>query len=330
MTQCKLGIGVVSKNIVDAAINFANREDVRMFFIPSRRQVEYSGGYVNYWTTKTFSEYVLSRTNNIHIKRDHGGPGQGLYDDDGMTSFTYDAQYFHAIHIDPWKKCKDIVDGARLTAEYIKYCFSKDRGVIFEIGTEQSIFEYNPSQLTYVIEYLADALSFNEFSNIKYAVIQSGTALKGNENIGSYNPDRLKQFIQVCRRYNFQSKEHNGDYLPIEVIHSKFSAGLDAINIAPEFGQLETKIYIDELDKLGKFEEFYQLCYKSGRWTKWVEPNFDPHKNKRELVNICGHYVFSDVNFLKLKDLMSIDIDLYVQHQLERKLYSIYEKRPPA
>jgi len=67
-------IGPMSKNIVDEVIRFANETDTEMVLIPSRRQVDWNGGYVNNWTTEEFVNYVRSRTSNVIIERDHGGP----------------------------------------------------------------------------------------------------------------------------------------------------------------------------------------------------------------------------------------------------------------
>ena len=61
--------------------------------IASKNQIDYLGGYVNNWTTKSFSDYVKSRNNSIFIERDHGGPGQGYKDDDGSISFDTDVNY---------------------------------------------------------------------------------------------------------------------------------------------------------------------------------------------------------------------------------------------
>ena len=58
MNDVKLYIGPMSINVVDACIEFANDTETVLGLIPSRRQVDYKGGYVNNWTTKQFSEYV--------------------------------------------------------------------------------------------------------------------------------------------------------------------------------------------------------------------------------------------------------------------------------
>ena len=71
------------------------------------------------------------------------------------------------------------------------------------------------------------------------------------------------------------SKEHNGDYIPVNVIHEKFSLGLDAINIAPEFGLIETDTYLDFFNEREK-SDFWKICYNSKKWVKWVNSDFNP------------------------------------------------------
>jgi len=70
---------------------------------------------------------------------------------------------------------------------------------------------------------------------------------------------------------------------------------MDAINIAPQFGQLETLSYLEEMGN--DIEDYYKICYDSKRWEKWVSKDFVPENNKKELIKICGHYVFSDEEF---------------------------------
>ena len=90
----KYCIGPMSKNIVDSIITFCNNNKIKMIIIPSRRQIDFDGGYVNNWKTKDFCEYVRSETNLIYLERDHSGPGQGTYMDDGLESLSEDCKYF--------------------------------------------------------------------------------------------------------------------------------------------------------------------------------------------------------------------------------------------
>ena len=89
MSDIKFYIGPMSKNVVDSIIEFVEETGNKIGFIPSRRQVEYNGGYVNNWTTEEFSKYV---NNRVIIQRDHGGPNQGIVKDDGFKSFEVDAK----------------------------------------------------------------------------------------------------------------------------------------------------------------------------------------------------------------------------------------------
>ena len=53
-----LGIGPMSKNCIDVTIELANKYNVPIMLIASRRQIESNelgGGYVNNWTTEEFS-----------------------------------------------------------------------------------------------------------------------------------------------------------------------------------------------------------------------------------------------------------------------------------
>ena len=71
MSNIKYFIGPMTKNIVDTILEYSNKSGNIVGLIPSRRQIEFDGGYVNNWTTKEFSEYVKSISNNTIIKRDH-------------------------------------------------------------------------------------------------------------------------------------------------------------------------------------------------------------------------------------------------------------------
>ena len=98
--------------------------------------------------------------------------------------------------------------------------------------------------------------------------------------------------------------------MPHEDIKMRFDKGLDALNIAPEFGQIETMCYLEsDID----FDKFYDICYTSGRWRKWVSNDFVPHIHKRELVKICGHYVLSQPEFLEIKP----DIDDVIKQTIK-------------
>ena len=76
-----LGVGPMSKNIVDACIELVEQYNVPLMMISSRRQIDsdiFGGGYVNNWSTERYSNYIRSKSpnNKIILCRDHGGPWQ--------------------------------------------------------------------------------------------------------------------------------------------------------------------------------------------------------------------------------------------------------------
>ena len=317
MKYPKFYIGPMSKNVVDAVVEFTEETDNKIGFIPSRRQVEYNGGYVNNWTTEEFSDYINGR---VLIERDHGGAGQGYKDDDGYKSFRYDYENFDIIHIDSWKAYPNFDDGLKETLATINYIHNMNPNTLFEVGTEEAIRKFTPDELDKLLEELSH---FEFFENIKYAVVQSGVGLDLGKrvNTGNFDLDRLKDFIRVCKRWGKLSKEHNGDYLTNEDVKVRFEAGLDSLNIAPEFGQLETLCYLEHMGD--DIEDYYKICYDSKRWEKWVDDDFVPEDNKEELIKICGHYVLSDKKFLETKPDIDKEIKSKIKDRLDKLLLGV-------
>tara|TARA_R110000764_G_scaffold33180_1_gene74450 strand:- start:4366 stop:5310 length:945 start_codon:yes stop_codon:yes gene_type:complete len=313
MIYPKYYIGPMSQNIVDSIIEFCNETNNKIGLIPSRRQVEWDGGYVNKWTTETFSKYA----NKLFLVRDHSGPRQGYIDDDGYISLKEDCKYLNMIHIDPWKQYPKYEDGLKWTIDMIQFCYTENPNIEFEVGTEEAIRRFEPEELDMLLNDLHVRLEEKIFAQIKYAVIQSGTSLKETTNTGEYDRDRLTSMIQVVKNHNLLSKEHNGDYIPVGLIKEKMNLGLDAINIAPEFGLIETLSYIKEGIDIDKF---WKICYDSKRWEKWVNSDFDPYTQKLDLIKICGHYVLSTPEFLKIKP----NINPQIKINIKEKLHELY------
>lgn len=324
MNDMKYFIGPMSKNVVDTIIEFCNQTNNHIGLIPSRRQVEWDGGYVNNWTTKNFSEYVTQKSNLITLQRDHSGPGQGQYDDNGISSLIDDCKYLDLIHIDPWKKYSKYEEGLEWSIDMIKLCNALNPNLKYEVGTEEAIRRFEPSELDKFLQDLKIKLNPKLFNNIIYLVIQSGTSLKGTTQTGEYDSTRLKDMILVAKKHNLLTKEHNGDYIPVSVIKEKFNLGLDAINIAPEFGLIETQTYLDNIKEDGILDKFFNICYESKKWVKWVNKDFDPFTNKIDLIKICGHYVLSSPQFLSEIKSQFPNIDKQIKFNITNKLTELY------
>jgi len=294
MKYPRLFVGPMSKEIVDIAIQYS-RDKRTLGLIPSRRQIEYSGGYVNSWTTDEFSFYVKSATTDVLLVRDHGGPNQGEWEDDGRRSFEADVECgFDILHIDPWKTCNTIQEGVEKTAQLIDFCYNKRPEIVFEVGTEESIFPYTPQELESMLRALSIQLG-SKFSQVKFAVVQSGVAISGTSNVGKFNAQRLDEMIDVVKNYSLLSKEHNGDYLSSDQICARAEIGLDSINIAPEFGVMQTKLLLDG-DSIDT-ERALATCVQTGKHHKWIPDEFKDDPPDDMIILVSGHYSFTKPPF---------------------------------
>ena len=309
----KLFIGVVSKNTVDAVIEYANEHNVTLGLIPSQNQVDYLGGYAG-WTTETLSEYVKERTDKVIIERDHGVGN--------LVSYQADTLYFDAMHIDPWKISSSITEVVERTICNTEFCYRYNKKLWFEIGTEEAITRMDDVELWEFIHGVKSGLDAEIFERIKYVVIQSGTRLHETSNTGEYDEDRLTKMIGVANEFGLETKIHNGDYLTADEIKHHFDMGVGAVNIAPEFGSMESEEYIVSMKGDSTFDKFYRLCLDSGQWRKWVDNDFDV-KRRVKLTLICGHYVFSTDEFKEIKKELDPDIDNIIKHNIKKRIDGI-------
>ena len=190
----------MSKNVVDNVIKFATERNQDITFIPSRRQVDFDGGYVNNWNTAEFVSYVKERNYNIKIERDHSGNSQGTYEDDGYLSLEHDCKYMDIIHIDPFKKFQDFNEGLQETINMINFCHNLNKNIEFEIATEEAIRKFEIDELEIFVQELKNKLSPSAFSQIKYLVVQAGTALNEKSNIGIFDEEKLKNMIAIAKK----------------------------------------------------------------------------------------------------------------------------------
>ena len=110
-----------------------------------------------------------------------------------------------------------------------------------------------------------------------------------------------QELIQIANSFNIKIKQHNADYLSEEDIHFFNKIGVHAINIAPEFGFIETKFILNKLDEYSLYTErknLIEYLVRSNKWRRWV---FEDKKYDSEfLANIIGHYFFFISYFLKI------------------------------
>lgn len=301
----------MSKNIVDSVLEL---NDNRFGLLPTRRQIDWDGGYVNGWTTESFTKYVKDINPNIVLQRDHSGPNQGQVNDYGYITHTYDAQFFDVIHLDPWKYTQNYLMGIKETVDSLKYIHYLNPNIKFEILTEEAIKSFSDDEMIGMMQYLLETLSKDEMDSIVYIVIQSGVGLDliNRKNTGIFDLQKLKKQCLLVKSFGKKTKEHNGDYLSIDEIRIRFANGLDSLNIGPEIAQIETLTYIEHMDET-QIDEFYEVCYNSKKWERWVPTDFD-FSDKKKLIEVCGHYCFGLYDLPKIDHIVKENIKNKLNH----------------
>ena len=333
-----LGVGPMSVNCVDAAIELSNKYDSPLMLIASRRQIdsdEFGGGYVNNWTTSLFAEYVINRDKKgkILIARDHGGPWQSELEKKQNLSLrnamesakkSYQADIdagFQIIHIDPsidihGKPSRDeILDRIYELYEYCwNYAQRSGKEIIFEVGTEEQSGSTNTQEeLNYTLQSINQFCDKNRFPRPTFVVIQTGTRVMEMRNVGSFDTPlrvmdelpaeiQVPKMIQVCNDNGIFMKEHNADYLSDEALYWHSRLGIHAANVAPEFGVAESKALVNCLEQnaLNQLaEEFLELAYSSRKWEKWMIKGTSASDRDRAM--IAGHYIFSSSECQEIK-----------------------------
>jgi tagatose-1,6-bisphosphate aldolase non-catalytic subunit AgaZ/GatZ len=334
-----LGVGPMSVNCVDAAIDLANEYEVPILLIASRRQIdseEFGGGYVNNWTTAEFANYVIDRDKKgkVLLARDHGGPWQnskeisrnlslGRAMESAKSSYRADLEAgFQVLHIDPSVDIhgKPGVDEV-LDRVFDLYEFSYSQAqqlqqeVIFEIGTEeQSGTNNSQEELDYTLNAIQQFCKKYRLPQPTFVVVQCGTRVMEARNVGSFDSPirvadelpaeiQLPKMIEICNQYGVLMKAHNTDYLSDSALQWHPRLGIHAANVAPEFGVTETRALISILENSGMeaiAERFLQIAFESNKWDKWMVENTSATDRDRAI--IAGHYVFSNAECIELKE----------------------------
>lgn len=325
-----LGVGPMSINCVDAAIELANDHEVPLLLIASRRQIdseEFGGGYVNNWTTQDFAQYVTDRDKKgkILLARDHGGPWQSLKEkeaglglrramDSAKSSYLADIKAgFQVIHIDPSVDIHgkpDVDEVLDRVFDLYEYCWTQAQQnrqeIIFEIGTEEQSGSTNSQEeLDYTLNAVKQFCVKNRLPQPTFVVIQCGTRVMETRNVGSFDSPirvadeipaeiQLPKMIEICNRHGIFMKEHNTDYLSDEALQWHPRLGIHAANVAPEFGVAETRALLSVFESnglTGYADRFLEIAYDSKKWDKWMLP--DTKATDRDRSIIAGHYVFA-------------------------------------
>ncbi len=340
-----LGVGPMSINCVDSALELSEEYNAPIILIASRRQIDseqFNKGYVNNWSTFEFAKYVRNkdRGKNLILARDHGGPWQNNIEIDqkmslvqAMTSakdsFKSDIDAgIEILHIDPSIDIHGLVSKDKLLDrlfELYEYCWEyakkNKKEIAFEVGTEEQSGSTNtPDDLNETLSSIKKFCNKNKITFPTFVVVQTGTKVMETKNIGTFDsPLRVENEIaaeiqvpkmtEICKNFNVFMKEHNTDYLSDQSLLWHPRLGIHAANVAPEFGVAETNAFIQILENNNLESlaiKFIELSFKSKKWHKWMLPNSTA--SVREKAIISGHYIFSTPECIELKKEASLNL----------------------
>lgn len=340
-----LGIGPMSPALIQACFELGKEKDLPLMFIASRNQVdadEFGAGYVNNWDQFRFAADLKAMAEKVgfdgdyFLCRDHGGPWQRdkerkdhIPEAEAMKlarrSYEVDMDAgFDLLHIDPTKdpyvvgKVIDIELVLSRTVELIRFCeaYRKTHNLkefFYEVGTEETnggltdIAAYE----SFIVE-LNKRLAAESLPQPLFIVGQTGTLTRLTKNVGHFNDVQSAELSAISTRLGVGLKEHNGDYLPDDILLKHPGLGITAMNVAPAYGTIETRAYLKlaevekDLAAKGFIKSASDLktvltreCVLSHKWEKWMT---DEHKNKteeqifgepallKEILELSGHY----------------------------------------
>ena len=310
----------MSRRCIEAVIKYANDHHVQLMLIASRRQIEceeLGGGYVENFTTSQFASFVRERDegNMVLVCRDHGGPYQGHDEKDleperavaqAISCMKKDVEAgFDLIHVDCGFHKGDIREAtAHILTEVSNYAGSIGRSVRFEVGTEQNV-----GVSTGLSKFKEDLDFILRYAEPEFVVGQTGSLIKEVFQVGTFDFRSTRELADIAHSAGVKFKEHNADYLDDLALSLRRSAGIDAINVAPEFGVAETRVVTTLASKYGLFDElsaFQRRALESGRWQKWL---YGPASDSLK-AEIAGHYCFASDEYGELVDKLSAETDV--------------------
>ena len=343
-----LGVGPMSSLVVRAALEVGREADCPVILIASRNQVEaaaFGGGYVEGWTQAAFVAHICTLASQIgfdgplYVCRDHGGPWHrdqelqakvALEQAMASAAASYEADLeagFHLLHVDPTRDPTGVVPLEVVITRSLALMQEIERArarrelppVSYEIGTEETSggLTAETDFATFITDLLA-GLNPQGLPRPAFIVGQTGTLIKMRENIGAFSAATARRLASIARESGLGFKEHNADYLPLDLLAAHPQLGITAANVAPEFGAAETQALLALADRevavvranpqtdiaLSDLRRIVtEKVLASRRWVKWLRPAEkgtteqdlrQAQSRLEEVAVVCGHYVFTD------------------------------------
>ncbi len=324
-----VGIGPMSENCVEAIHRYSHEKACVIELIASRRQIEareFGAGYVNNWSTEEFGSHIAKMRAKypkslVAVCRDHGGPWQG-YHEEGIpfpeamarAKKSLEADIlsgFDILHIDPsidgdgkFELSRALSAACELVSHCSKFAAAHGRKILFEIGTEENVGKATSSQVfEQGLRHIIDYCKREKIEPPLFVVGQTGSLVKEMRQVGNFDSAEAEKLAATAAKWGIYLKEHNADYLSEYQLLQRDIAKIPAINVAPEFGVIESGVFVDLCMKKKRpdlAEKFISLSIASGKWKKWLVDETKISNYDKGM--IAGHYVFATEEFAAMAD----------------------------
>lgn len=277
----KLGVGPMSKDIVTLCLEYSAYHDYPLMIIASRNQVDYDTGYA--MTTGDLSKLVKESpyysNDNILLCRDHCGPYFSDLDRPLDLSSaikrcikTIDADInwgFDLIHIDVSRVDSD--KQHQVAIELFNAAIQRNENILFEFGAED-----NTGDTTETLNVIIEQQKWIEpwRKSIRYIVAQTGSLVK-QKQIGTFDTEQNRIIADHIHDSGYLFKEHNADYLDRYQVALRSKTGVDAINIAPQLGNICSQVLYDLGKDSEEYKKFLDEVLNSGYWVRWITPEIN-------------------------------------------------------
>ena len=321
-----LGLGPMSLEVINSINYFSKKYKKKIMLICSRNQIEsdlLGKGYVNNFSTTEFANYVKAKKNDLLImSRDHCGPFKrdskkksnlNKEVDNCKMSLQDDIlNDFKILHIDT-SECGNAK--YEIADELISFCNTlakkNKKKIFFEFGAEDH------GVLTNFKKFTKDAKFFSKYQNKQFIVCQTGSLVKSVFQVGQFDIESVKIMKKIAHDNGILLKEHNCDYLNLEQIKLRREYGINAINIAPEFGVIQSNLTYNISKRLGlnkEINDFKKFVLKNQKWKKW------DYNNENNLTKFftAGHYHFGTQKYKNI--IKKINKKLNFQINLDRAI----------
>ena len=304
MITSNLGIGPMSTEVIEAVFRYSHFHRKELMLIASKNQIDYSGGYVNGWSTKQYCDFLKKMKkkyaySNVKNCRDHCGPGftGNMSMDDTYKTIESDIENgFALIHIDLCYYHGTNEERLEVSKKAIEHCLKLNENISIEIGTDENLgAKYSFNSLKEIED---EVKFFKSFFDPEFFVVQTGSLVKEINQVGSFNINFIKECSDIIHTGGVKLKEHNADYLSNHEIQERKNI-VDALNIAPQLGVIQTGLVLNKCLIYGvRFDDYANAVYNGKKWKKWMYNN--DALNKLLCVQIAGHYHFASDEYKKI------------------------------